>query len=317
MTSMKNILDMWLFNVRFLMLLACFGGTSKLLAQQDPMFSQYQYNKLSINPAYAGAKGGVFGVLLHRNQWTKISGSPKTNTFTLHSPVLDDKVGLGLNVVQDRIGVSARTNLYGAVNYRLALGNKVLSAGLQIGFTQYRNNWNDINTGNDNQKDPVFAGNETFSLPNVGLGVYLQAVKYFVGFSIPYALNHQFNENIKSSQARQFRHVFANAGYLFEVNKSILFKPSVLLKYVQGAPLQADLNASFVLKERFVPGVSYRTNDGISIMFQMNLIRELWMGYAFDFPFSELRRHTNGSHEIFISYTYRIKKPKVFSPRYF
>ena len=287
----------------------------KGFGQQDPMFSQYMYNKMSINPGYAGAKGGLFGVLLHRTQWSGIEGAPTTQTFTAHTPFMGQKMGAGLNIVNDKIGVSQRLNVYGAYSYKLYLGERIVSFGVQGGFTRFGNNWSEIKTISPN--DPSFSGgDESLFLPNVGAGVYYNDQKYFAGISMPYFLTHSLSSE-SSSEAQLYRHLFINGGGLFELNYALKLRPTILLKYVSGAPLQADLNMSVVIKDRFWPGLSYRTGDGLSAMFQVNLKNNLWMGYAYDYPFTELNGYTSGSHEIFISYTYFIQKPKVYSPRYF
>lgn len=297
--------------ILFLILVSFYG-----YGQQDPMFSQYMYNKLSINPGYAGSKGGLFGIALYRKQWVNIQGAPTSQTFAVHSPFMGQKMGLGLNIVNDKIGVSQRLNIFGSYSYKIFIEEKTISFGIQGGLTRFGNDWSQIRTSTP--KDPSFvSGNESFLLPNIGAGVYYNDQKYFAGLSIPYLITHTFNKKAPQSQAKLVRHFFLNGGGLFELNHMLKLRPTVLLKYVSGAPLQADLNLSVVIKERFWPGLSFRTGDGISAMFQLNLKDHLWMGYAYDYPFTDLRKHTSGGHEIFISYTYFIKRPKVYSPRYF
>ena len=307
---------MLLFKGRYIaILILVLGSALKSYGQQDPMFSQYMYNKMSINPGYAGAKGGLFGVLLYRKQWAGIDGAPTTQTFTAHTPFMGQKMGAGLNIVNDKIGVSQRLNVFGSYSYKLFFGEKVLSFGVQGGFTRFGHDWSEINTIDPN--DPSFqASSESFLKPNIGTGVYFNDQKYFAGISIPYLLTHSISEE-SESEAKTSRHIFLNGGGLFELNYLLKLRPTVLVKYVAGAPIQADLNVSVVIKDKFWPGISYRTGDGMSLMFQLNLKDNLWMGYAYDYPFTELNGYTSGSHEIFISYTYFIQKPKVYSPRYF
>ena len=283
-------------------------------AQQDPMYSQYMYNMMSVNPAYAGSKGGIHALLLHRQQWTDIEGAPTTQNFTIHSPFMDDKMGLGLNVVNDKIGVSSRLDIQAAYAYKIQLSESNLRFGLQAGVTRWNNDWNDIQTLTAN--DPSFVnGSETILKPNFGFGAYWYSEKYFAGISVPHILNNSLNED--EGDAEQIRHMFLNGGALFTLNDQLKLKPSVLLKYVEAAPLQADFNLELVISDRVWTGVSARVWDGMVAMIQVNLKDHFWVGYAYDYPFTELRTVTNGSHEVFISYTHYIKRSKVVSPRYF
>ena len=309
---------MWLYSAKFKLFLLgawvlCLGKT---FAQQDPMYSQYQVNMLAVNPAYAGSKEGVAGLLMFRRQWTQIEGTPNTEAFAIHAPIANDQFGIGLNLVNDNIGVSRRTNIFGSLAYNLDFGAHQLKAGLQIGATNFSNDWQSISTITSG--DPVFMENESFTHPNVGFGLwYYNQSNWFGGFSIPYLIEHQFNAVNEEVDAEQRRHYFFTVGKQMELSRDIKLKPWIMLKKVQYVPLQVDVNVSAIFYDRFLLGASLRTGDGMAAMAQVKLTRFFWLGYAYDYPFTALNQFTPGSHEFFISFKGNIKQQKVMSPRYF
>ena len=306
---------MWLSIARKIVILFLFVALFvESKAQQDAMYSQYMWNMMSVNPAYAGSKTGIHGVLLHRQQWLNVEGAPTTQNFVVHSPIHQEKMGLGLNIVNDRIGVTSRLNIQAAYSYKLRLEDSNLRFGIQGSISRWRNNWQDINTIDPN--DPSFALNsESFLKPNFGFGVYWNNERFFASAAVPHLINQDLSEEAVEAQLR--RHLFASFGGLYTINDQLKFKPSVMLKFVDSAPLQADINAEFIINDRVWIGASGRVWDGLVGMAQVKLRDHFWIGYAFDYPLTEIRRVASGTHEIFISYTHFIRKPKIRSPRYF
>lgn len=305
---------MWLFRGKLLLVGLLLSLSS--FGQQDPMYSMYMNNLLAINPGYAGSKDGLFGQMLFRSQWMQIDGAPNTQTFCVHSPILSETMGVGLNFVSDQIGPSKRTNVYGSYAYKLRYGVHTISVGLQAGFTSYVNDWSDLTIWDVD--DPAFAdGIERFTLPNFGFGAHYDSPDWFAGFSMPYILEPTFDKVNPTVTAQQKRHYYAYVGTRLELSSHIYLKPWVVTKLVQYGRTQFDINASFIFDERYLLGATARTNDGMSLTGQIELMDDLWLGYAYDFPLTKLRNYTWGSHEVSVSYIRYLNKPKVMSPRYF
>ena len=290
--------------------------SAALKAQQQPMFSHYLVNGLAINPAYAGSREAISGVLTYRNQWTQIEGAPVTQTLGVHGPTLNKKVGLGLNIVNDVIGISKNFSLVTSYSYRIKLSKGYLRLGLQAGIFNYRNNWSEIVT--TDEADAAFSGgDESLWKPNLGAGVYWNNKKFFAGFSIPILMPHELNINNSENGAKLYQHYYLTAGTLLNIGPKFQFKPSFLVKYVEGAPVQADLNAMFIFNKAFWIGGSYRSEDGLVFTTQFHTKKSIWFGYAYDYPLTDLNLVTKGSHEIFIGIDYQKLKEKILSPRYF
>lgn len=285
-------------------------------AQQQQMYSHYTVNGLAINPAYAGSRDAISGVLSYRNQWSQIEGAPVTQTLGVHAPVLRKKIGLGLNIVNDVIGISKNFTLMSTYSYRLKLKSGYLRFGVQAGIVNYRNNWSEVIT--TDEVDVVFSGgDESFWKPNFGAGLYFNNKKFFAGLSVPVLIPHDLNDNNPVNGAKLYQHYFFTAGTLLGLSSKLELKPSFLIKYVEGAPVQADLNAMFIFNKAFWIGGSYRTKDGVVFTTQYHTKKMLWIGYAYDYPLTDLNLVTKGSHEIFIGIDYQKLKSKILSPRYF
>ncbi|TVR78741.1 MAG: type IX secretion system membrane protein PorP/SprF [Chitinophagaceae bacterium] len=287
--------------------------------QQDPQYSMYMFNGMSINPAYAGSREKISLTALYRHQWSGMDGAPRTISFNAHSPLLNDRIGLGLSVVNDRIGVTNTNHINGAYAYRLPTDIGRLSFGIQGGFSHYNSRWSDLvlNDAGDNN----FSSNSpNLFLPNFGFGIYLyDHNRYYVGVSAPQLLNNSLNESLSlegtNNVARQFKHYFFTAGYVAKLNEFMKFKPSVLLKYVHGAPLQADFNASLLFYDALWVGASYRTGDSFVFMVEYYFGERFRAGYAYDYTITELNNYTSGSHEIMIGYEFSLDKDAYLTPR--
>ncbi len=284
-------------------------------AQQRMMFTQYMFNGLAINPAYAGSQGALDLTALAREQWVGLDGAPSTQTFSAHAPLRNQRVALGLLLTHDRIGVSDQTGVYGVYAYRIKLKHGTLSAGLQVGFDSYRTGFSRVKTEADGDRH-FAADNAQAFLPNFGTGVYYATQRFYAGVSAPQLLNNLYPGHAQS-QARQFRHWFATAGYVFDLNRDLKLKPNVLLKAVQGPPVSVDLNTNLLIKETLWVGMSYRSFDALSWLVEVQASPKIRIGYAYDMTVSPLRQVNSGSHELMLNYRVAVQKSKIITPRYF
>mgnify|MGYP003454725228 CR=1 FL=1 len=291
-------------------------------SQQDAQFTQYMYNTININPAYAGSRGvlSVFG--LHRTQWVGIDGAPKTNTFSLNTPIKNSNIGFGLSVINDRIGPSDETAISADISYsintsdkyKLSFGVKATADLLNVDFTKL----NIYNPG-----DPLAQYNidNKFS-PNVGAGIYYRPDKSYIGLSVPNFLEtkhfdkgqNQFGSN---SIASEKMHYYLIAGHVFDLSSSLKMKPAFLTKMVKGAPLQVDLSANFLFNDKFTIGGAYRWDAAGSLMAGFQINNSLFLGYGYDMEVTKLANYNSGSHEVFLRYELFKKAEKVVSPRFF
>jgi type IX secretion system PorP/SprF family membrane protein len=288
---------------------------AETFSQQQVMFTQYMFNGLAINPAYAGSHETISLTALAREQWTGIEGAPSTQTFSIHSPIKKQRMSLGLLLLHDRIGVTDQTGVYGSYAYRIPISDRgLLSFGLQGGFSFYKANFSQISP-----TDPVFANGDVREIqPNIGFGLYYNTEKFFIGASAPQLIETQFDKNNTDSDSKLLRHYFLTAGYVFELSPSLKLKPSGLIKYVDGAPLEIDLNANLLINEIIWVGFSWRSFDSVDLILQLQITDQLQFGYSYDIATtSDIRRVDGGSHEVTLNYRFSLSKGKVISPRYF
>jgi len=290
-------------------------------SQQEAMFTQYMFNGLAINPAYAGSHQTLEFTALAREQWTGLDGAPSTQTFTAHSPLKNRSIGLGLSVIHDKIGVTSQFGVYGAYSYRIQFNNKgVLSMGLQAGFTQYQEDLTKLQGSIRDPNDPNFSQDQISKfMPNFGAGLYYYTKRFYMGLSAPHLVQNKL-DNIETaySEARQKRHYFYTTGYVFDLSRSVKFKPNLLFKVVEGAPLEIDINANFLFQELLWLGVSYRSFDSFDAIVQLNVTEQFSIGYAYDFATTtELKRLHSGSHELMLNYRLKPPRRRMLTPRYF
>ena len=289
-------------------------------AQQDSQYTQYMYNMNVVNPAYAGSRGTLSLGLLGRTQWTGIDGGPKTFTFDAHAP-LGKKVGMGISVISDEIGPAKEQNIYADFSYTLTMSEKgKLAFGLKGGLTLL-----DVNLlgvvlpQTDNSGDDLFNENINEAFPNFGAGAYYYTDKFYVGLSVPNILKstHLDKDNINTKASEEV-HYFLTSGYVFDLSSTLKFKPSLMLKGVTGAPISIDVNANFLLYDRFELGASYRVGDAISALFNFGVTSDFRIGYAYDYTISDYSNSvTGGSHEIILLYDIDFSKKNLKSPRFF
>lgn len=299
-----------------LLLLVALGG----YAQQDAMYSQYMFNTLAINPAYAGSREVLSVTALNRSQWVGIPGAPTTQSVSIHAPIKNKSVGLGAQIFNDKIGVTRTTGIFLDYSYRMLMGKGMLSMGLQGGIAAFKADYNlvELNTG---VTDNYFAQPINKALPNFGAGIYYTNRKYYVSLSVPHLLRNNLNKkgfDISNSYgARQAMQFFLSGGYSFNLNPNVCLKPSFLLKAVGGAPLQLDLSANLWLRDKVAIGLSYRSAADLVAMLEVQASAQLRFGYAYDYGLGELSKYGSGSHELMIRYEFGREKNNVLSPRTF
>ncbi|TAJ08182.1 type IX secretion system membrane protein PorP/SprF [Marinilabiliaceae bacterium JC017] len=297
------------------------GSMHNVLAQQEPLYTQYMFNTVSVNPAYAGTRDAMNLLFLSRLQWSGLDGAPKTNTFSMHSPLNNYNMGVGFSVVSDKIGPV--NNYYINLNYayRVNLTDKmILSMGIKGGIYNYYVGLNDIPL-NENG-DPAFAGDlEKRLQPNVGAGLYLYTDKFYVGVSVPKLIQTDIGNEVKSGTSvlgELKRHYFIMGGYVFDLNHEFKLKSSLINKMVEGAPPSTDITAQMIYKDTYWLGATYRVGDAVAFLADIQINKQLIVGYSYDFSVSRLAGYNHGSHEIMISYDFDgFLKKKTKSLRHF
>jgi type IX secretion system PorP/SprF family membrane protein len=302
-------------SIRLIVIGFLLTGGLTTYGQQQVMFTQYMFNGLAINPAYAGSHETVSLTALAREQWTGIDGAPSTQTFSVHSPVFNKRIGLGLLLLHDEIGVTEQSGVYGSYSYKIPFVNGgKLALGLQAGFTFYNAKFSEVSDTN-----PAFAnGDVKESQPNFGFGAYYFTDRFYAGISVPQLVQNSFDKNNNDSDSQLLRHYFITSGYVFDISRNLKLKPNVLVKAVEGAPVEIDLNVNLLINELIWVGVSYRSFDSFDAIFQLQVTDRLQIGYSYDFATTtDLRRVNNGSHEIMLNYRFTLNKSRIITPRYF
>lgn len=285
-------------------------------AQQDPMYTQYMYNTLSVNPGYAGSRGALSITGLLREQWVGFEGAPSTQTLTLHSPIYSDNMGLGLSVVNDNVGPIHQTMLFADYSYSIqTTENAKLSFGLKAGVNVFQADMLALTPNQSN--DPAIYNISNRLLPNIGVGLYYYSDKGYVGLSAPKLLEHNLKTG-ETSASKERRHYFLIGGYVFDLNENLKLKPSFLLKAVQGAPLSIDVSANLFIKDRLGVGLAHRLDDSFSGLLQYYVTPQFRIGYAYDFTLTELHDYNSGSHEFMLGYDFNyVDNTRIRSPRFF
>ncbi|MBX2890119.1 MAG: type IX secretion system membrane protein PorP/SprF [Saprospiraceae bacterium] len=317
------------------LLLACHHASG----QQDPMFTNYFFNSLIFNPAVAGTNNHLTAHLIHRSQWLGLEGAPTTQSLSVHSPMKNERVGVGLSLVNDKIGASGTFDLNAAYAYHFSVGKKMkLSIGLQAGLTNWRGTWSKLLL--EDRTDDVFSENLNVWKPNFGTGLFLHGERFFAGLGCPRLLEHDLraNDGNASVNAQNYRHYYSIIGAAFPLGSElVVFRPSALLKttglfskmkdnqQALGAPTALDVNASFFFHKMLWVGLAYRTalelsnssNDSADLWTALYFRNGLRLGASYDLPLSKLNKVNNGSFELMAGYEFDIKVKRVTSPRYF
>ena len=303
-------------SIKNILIIACLSVVSTLSAQQDPQFTQYMYNTMSVNPAYAGSRNHTVINALMRTQWVGLNGAPQSQTLSYDTRLGYSGFGLGVNIVNDRLGPSNETFLDVNGSYRIQLAEEgFLSFGLKLGGRLLNVDW--TKGTYKNQNDDVFdRGNLNKFLPTIGAGLYYYTNKWYVGVAVPNFISTDHYDDTKTIVAQERLHYFAIAGYVFDLNENIKFKPAVLSKIVTGAPWSVDVSANFLFNEKFSLGAAWRWDDSISSLLGFQVNRYMHLGYSYDLTTSNYSNYNSGTHELM--FRYEIPRPKSLkSPRFF
>lgn len=288
-----------------------------IYSQQDPQYTQYMYNMHIVNPAYAGSEGTLNIGLLHRTQWVGLDGAPKTTVAAINAPIKKN-IGMGLSVFADEIGPVKEQNVFVDVSYTIQTSDYAnLAFGLKGGFSFLDANLSTLDLGDD-IPDDVFDNNINDSYANFGAGAFYYTDHFYAGLSMPNILN-QFHLNKKGgiiSSASEKMHYYLISGYVFEMNDNLKLKPSVLLKGVEGAPLSIDLAGNVLINNKFELGLSWRIDDSLNALMNVEVARGFRIGYAYDYTLSNLGDFNSGSHEIILLITISNSRNGL-SPRFF
>ena len=291
----------------------------QISAQQTPMYSQYMFNMLNINPAYAGNRAVNNITALYRDQWVGFEGRPVTAVISWDRRQSESNVGYGLQLYDDRLGIESTTGLQGFYSYRIPFDQNVLTFGLSLGLLNFKAAYTEttiIDAG-----DPAFAQNESVWLPTAGFGMLVAGEKWYGGFSIPGLLKtksfYNDRERTALTQGANY-HYFLTGGYVFEMSDAIKLKPSLLFKAVAGAPLQVDVNLNSWWNDCVGLGISCRTGEAVVGLVELQVNPHIRLGYAYDYTISKLNQFNQGSHELMLRYEFELDKVvEIFSPRYY
>lgn len=285
-------------------------------AQQDAQFTQYMYNTISVNPAYAGSRGvlSVFG--LYRTQWIGLDGAPKTSTFSINTPLNNSKLGLGVSLVNDKIGPTNENTLSADLSYSVPTSETFkLSFGIKATANIFNLDFNKLSY--EDQDDPQFQDLDNKFTPNIGAGVYWHSDRAYLGLSVPNFIETNRYDDNDTAIFKDKINYYLMAGYVFDLNYYIRFKPALLTKMVQGAPLQVDVSGNFMFYNKFTVGLAYRWSASVSAMAGFQVSDGLYIGYGYDHETTNLRKYNSGSHEIFLRFEFFNKYNKMISPRFF
>ncbi|MBI1268021.1 MAG: type IX secretion system membrane protein PorP/SprF [Cryomorphaceae bacterium] len=290
------------------------------IAQQEMMVSHYMFNGLLLNPAYAGTHDYFTATALHRSQWVKFDGAPVSQIISIDGPIANKRLGIGLLIHNDQIGIISQQDVAANIAYHLPVGAGDLSFGLKAGIGSYSARLNDVIIWD--QADQVYAQNNLQGqiIPKFGFGLYYHTQKFYAGISVPmiYSLDDKILLENSTTSDYFKQHYYFNSGYVFEPSVNVAIKPSILVKYLANAPVEVDLNCNFLLYHRLWLGAGYRTGDALIGMIEYNITPQLRAGYSYDYTLTDINNYSSGSHEIMLGFDFgkdiEIKKR---SPRYF
>ncbi|WP_347924681.1 type IX secretion system membrane protein PorP/SprF [Pontimicrobium sp. SW4] len=284
-------------------------------AQQDPQFTQYMYNTMSVNPGYTGQREVLSITGLYRTQWVGIDGAPKTQTLSLHTPLKNERVGIGFSIVNDQLGPASETYFDANFSYTVPVNESgaKLSFGLKGGFHLLDTDWS---KGRYQNPDTAFEENLSLFSPTVGAGMYLHSQKWYLGLSVPNFITTEHYDDFQESIAAERLHYYLIGGYVFDLSESVKLKPAFLVKAVSGSPLIADLSANLLFNEKLSLGLAYRWDDSFSGLAGFQVSEGLFIGYAYDYTTTNLNNYNSGTHEIMLRFELK-KVGKILSPRFF
>ena len=307
-----------------------------IVAQQDAQYTQFMYNKLAYNPAYAGSLGTITATGIVRSQWLGLEGAPESQVFNIDAPLNDNRVGVGLNIARNTIGIATNYNADVSYAYRIPLGKGKIGVGLQGSIRSFNANYNDerlISTQGTLLDASIPVGQQNKMTPNFGIGAYYKEEKLYLGLSVPRLLenNIDFSEDA-TIISKSVRHFYLMGGYLFNLNNKVQLQPQALVKYAENSPLDVDLNVNAIFMDKYMIGATYRVGgssrgipaESIDILFSTQINEHLLFGIAYDITISALRDYSSGSIEAMVRYSFRPKNTNgeevegdYLNPRFF
>jgi type IX secretion system PorP/SprF family membrane protein len=288
-------------------------------AQQDAIYSQYMFNPFAINPAYAGSRNSYSAVLLHRSQWVGMPGAPSTQSFAIHAPAMKSGLAWGVNLAHDQIGPTRNIIAAGTAAYILKLKDSKLAFGLRGGIYNSIFDRSLLNFKEDGDQLDL-GSKESAIVPSFDFGMYYYKTKFYVGLSANHLTKHVFRyddpqDSVTTTMALR-RHFMANAGYVWELKRNFILKPSFMLKIVPGAPANLDINIAALLYKRVWVGIGVRNTSSVVLMTDINITDFMRIGYAYDANLNKLGGFNSGSHEILLGFDFNLKNNQTISPRY-
>ena len=285
-------------------------------SQQDAQYTQYMYNTINVNPAYAGSRGvmSIFG--LHRTQWVGLDGAPVTNAFSINSPIENSNLGVGLSFINDKIGPTNENTISADISYTIKTSESYkLSFGVKGTanlFSLDRDKLNPVD-----QSDPSLQNLNNYFSPNVGAGVYFHSDKSYVGVSVPNFLETKRYDDNSVAVYKERLNLYFIGGYVFDITPNLKFKPAFLAKAVEGAPLQVDVSGNFLINEKFVLGAAWRWSAAASLIAGFQVSDGIYIGYGYDLETTKLANYNSGSHEVFLRFELFKRAERIASPRFF
>jgi type IX secretion system PorP/SprF family membrane protein len=301
---------------------------SVVKAQQVATYSQYMFNGLAINPAYAGSHNALSATVLTRFQNVGLRGAPNTQTFAAHSPLINKRVAVGFMVIHDQLSVINQTGIHFSYAYRIPVNRNpnnpaTISFGLQGGISMYNAKYSDLDLYSNSPTNPnpgtdaAFSQDIRESRPNIGAGLFYSQKYAYLGLSLPSMVNNVFDRGEAYQTVYQNVPIILTGGYVFSINPLLQFKPNFLFKTVDNRPVEFDLNANFLFDQVIWGGLSYKSSKQVIVMTQIQLTDQLQFGYSYSITAGPIRRVELGSHEVMLNYRFWFNKKGVISPRYF
>jgi type IX secretion system PorP/SprF family membrane protein len=309
---LKLLIRLKKYKIQTYFCICCLLLSPSLKAQQEPMYSQYMFNMLQINPAYAGNRAMNNITTIFRKQWVGIKGAPTTASLSWDARAQESNIGYGLQISNDQIGIESTTGFQAFYSYHIPFERSSLSIGLSAGVINYYAGLRDVNTV---VVDPLFSSNINKLLPSVGIGALYATENWYAGFSIPALLNTKISSQNYQITTGANNHYFLTGGYVFDVSEAVRLKPSILIKAVKGSPFQYDINLNVWLQKYVGVGLSYRTGDALVGLLELQITPNIGFGYAYDYTLSQLKTFNNGTHELMLRYEFGNGNKHILSPR--
>jgi type IX secretion system PorP/SprF family membrane protein len=306
---------------QFLLLLGMLFSFFGAIAQQEPMYTQNNFDRLMFNPAYAGSSNWIVSSIKHRSQFVGLEGGPVTDIITIHAPWQARSVGFGGKVVSDRLGATTQTTVNAIGSYHIGLGKGKMSVGLEFGIFNQAIDFSTL-FKNDKIDNAIPPGKTAKTKLDGAFGLQYQTKNYFVGLSVQHLFGGSLNftDYDRSIVANLHRHWFISGGYVKDLSKKLSVQPCILLKKVSGAPMQLDIYANFIYQEKYTLGVGYRTGDALTFAAKVNITDAIRVSYSYDFRISQVATYSNAAHEFMVRYGIKLLPPqqiKEINPRYY